>query len=79
MHRLLLGSGAGIAEKRLLIEMVETTFLIEFRTPELAVESVIASRAEVRGEHLLLLNSHGQLAAAFMLENVKRWYEVSPK
>jgi hypothetical protein len=59
--------------------MVDTTFLIEFRTPDLGGQSVFAARAEVRGEHLLLLNSDGQLAEAFMLENVKSWSEVSPE
>lgn len=60
----------------LLIEMVDTTFLVQFRAPGLGAQSVIAARAEVRGEHLLLLRSNGQLAAAFMLENVKSWSEV---
>ena len=59
--------------------MADTTFLIEFNAPDLGAQSVIASRVEVRGEHLLLLNSHGQLAAAFMLANIKSWSEVSPE
>ncbi len=67
------------SRKRLLIEMVDTTFLIEFRTPDLGAQSVIAAGAEVRGQHLLLLNSNGQLAAVYMLENVKTWSEVSPE
>ena len=58
--------------------MVDTTFLIEFHVPNMCALSVIASRAEVRGEHLFLLNSDGQLAEAFMLKNVKSWSEVSP-
>lgn len=57
--------------------MVDTTFLVQFRTPDLGAEPVVAARAEVRGEHLLLLHSNGQLAAAFMLENVKSWSEIS--
>lgn len=61
-----------------MVKMTETTFLIEFHTPDLGSQSVIASRAEVRGEHLLLLYSDGQLAEAFMLENVKSWSEVTP-
>jgi hypothetical protein len=59
--------------------MVETTFLVEFRTPDLGAQCVSAARAEVRGEHLLLLSSNGQLAAVFMLENVKSWSELSPE
>ena len=65
------------SRKRLLIEMVDTTFIIQFKAPDLGAQPVIAARAEVRGEHLLLLNSNGQLAAAFMLENVMSWSEVS--
>lgn len=57
--------------------MVDTTFLIQFKIPELGTQPVIAARTEVRGEHLLLLNSNGQLAAAFLLENVKTWSEIS--
>jgi hypothetical protein len=56
--------------------MSDTIFLIEFRTPEVAAQSVIAAHVEVRGEHLLFLNSDGQLAEAFMLENIKNWSEV---
>jgi hypothetical protein len=57
--------------------MPHTTFLIEFRAPDLGALCVSAARAEVRGDHLLLLNSDGQLAEAFMLEDVKGWSEVS--
>jgi hypothetical protein len=60
-------------------EMVETTFLVQFRIPELGTQPVIAARAEVRGEHLLLLSSNGEVAAAFLLENVKTWSEISPE
>jgi hypothetical protein len=59
--------------------MVETTFLIEFRTPDVDAQCVVAAQAEIRGEHLLFLNSTGQLAAVFMLQNVKSWFEVSPE
>ena len=56
--------------------MVDITYLVEFRTPNVGSQSVIASHVEVRGEHLLLLDSSGELAAAFMLENVKSWSEA---
>jgi hypothetical protein len=56
--------------------MVDTTFLVEFRTPDAGTQCVLASHVEVRGEHLLLLDSNGQLAAVFMLENVKSWSEA---
>ncbi len=60
-------------------EMVDITFLIEFRTPDLDTQVVLAARVEIRGEHLLLLHSDGEMSAVFMLENVKSWSEVSPE
>jgi hypothetical protein len=56
--------------------MADTTFLVEFRIPDVGAQCVIASHVEVRGEHLLLLDSNGELAAVFMLENVKSWSEA---
>jgi hypothetical protein len=70
---------AQAGRKRLLIEMGDTTFQIKFRNSNLDAQFVVAARAEVRGEHLLLLHSDGQLVAAFMLDNVKSWTEVSPE
>jgi hypothetical protein len=37
---------------------------------------VLAVRAEIQGEHLVLLNSEGKLAAIFLLEVVESWSEV---
>ncbi len=59
--------------------MSDITYLVEFRTPDLGAECVTASQVEVRGEHLLLLDSDGRLAAVYMLENVKSWSEVPPE
>ena len=59
--------------------MVETTFLVEFRTPDSGAQCVVAAQAEVRGEHLLFLNANGQLADVFMLEKMKSWSELSPE
>jgi hypothetical protein len=67
----------GAWPRELVIEMIDTTYLVQFKTPDRGAEPVIAARAEVRGEHLLILHSNGQLAAAFMLENVKSWSEIS--
>jgi hypothetical protein len=56
--------------------MSEKTYLLRFKPPELAMRTVIASTAEIHGEHLVLLNSQGQLAALFVLEMVESWNEV---
>jgi hypothetical protein len=56
---------------------VEKTFLIRFKSStHLSPRPVLATRAEIQGEHLVLLNSEGKLAAMFLLEVVESWAEV---
>jgi hypothetical protein len=57
--------------------MADKTFLIRFKwATYLSPRPVLAARAEVRGEHLILLNSENKLAALFLLEIVDSWSEV---
>jgi hypothetical protein len=37
---------------------------------------VLAAKAQIYGEHLVLLDSEGKLAALFLLEDVEGWPEV---
>jgi hypothetical protein len=54
----------------------DKTYLLRFKPPELSMLIVIAATAEVHGEHLVLLNAQGKLAALFVLEMVESWDEV---
>jgi hypothetical protein len=56
--------------------MIDKTFLILFKPPELSTQLVIAARAEIRGEHLVLLNSESKLVALFLLQIVESWFEL---
>jgi hypothetical protein len=56
--------------------MAEKIYLIRFKPPNLETATVVAARAEIQGEHLVLLNSDGELAALFMLDVVESWSEV---
>jgi hypothetical protein len=57
--------------------MGDKTFLIRFKlATRLSPRPVLAVRAEVQGEHLILLNSQNELAALFLLEIVDSWSEV---
>jgi hypothetical protein len=56
--------------------MADRTFLIRFRSPEPSTQHVIASRAQVQGEHLVLFNAQGKLAALFSLNVVESWNDV---
>jgi hypothetical protein len=56
--------------------MMDKTFWIRFKPPVLSSQLVIATRAEIQGEHLVLLNSGGKLVALFLLEDLDGWFEV---
>lgn len=57
--------------------MADKTFLIRFKLATyLSPRPVLAARAEIQGEHLILLNSQNKLAAMFLLEVVDSWAEV---
>jgi hypothetical protein len=56
--------------------MADRTFLIRFRSPELSTQHVIAYVAQVQGDHLVLFNAQGKLAALFSLDIVESWHEV---
>jgi hypothetical protein len=56
--------------------MRDKTFVIRFRPAELRPQLVVAERAEVQGEHLVFMDSHGQFVALFVTEIVESWSEM---
>jgi hypothetical protein len=53
--------------------MTGKTYQVSCKTPETSTQSVIAASCDVDGDHLVLLNSRGGLAAIFLLEIVESW------
>jgi hypothetical protein len=53
--------------------MADKRYLVSCKTPEMSTQPVVAANCEVHGEHLVLLNSKGRLAAMFLLEIVESW------
>lgn len=53
--------------------MTDRTFIVRFKPRELNTGSVIASTAEIQAEHIVFLNSTGELAALFLMEVVESW------
>jgi hypothetical protein len=54
----------------------DKTYIIRFKTPDIATDAVVAARVEVNGEHLAFLNSKGELAALLRFEVVESWSEL---
>ena len=55
------------------VSMAEKRYLVSCQRPEFSTQSVVAASCEVCGEHLVFLNSKGELAAKFLLEIVESW------
>jgi hypothetical protein len=53
--------------------MTGKTYQVSCKTPETSTQSVIAASCDVYGDHLVFLNSRGELAAMFLLEIVESW------
>jgi hypothetical protein len=56
--------------------MTDKTFLVRLKPRELGIQPVIAVRAEIQAEHIVLLDSTGKLAALFLMELVESWTEL---
>jgi hypothetical protein len=53
--------------------MADKTHLLRLTPPTLGIQHVLASSVEIHGEHLVLLNSEGKLAALFLTQVVQSW------
>jgi hypothetical protein len=52
--------------------------MVRFNRSDLGTKLVMAASAEIHGEHLVFLGSHGSLAALFVMEIVENWHEAEP-
>jgi hypothetical protein len=53
--------------------MPDKTYLLQLKQPGFSTRIVQAATAEIHGDHLVLLNSRGQLAGLFVLDMVESW------
>jgi hypothetical protein len=58
--------------------MKEKRFQVVVDPALVTPQHFIASRAEVHGDHLVLLDSAGRMAALFLLDIVESWKELGP-
>jgi hypothetical protein len=55
------------------MDLADKTYIVRFKPPQMGVQLVAASSAEIQGEHIALLNANGQLAALLLLDIVESW------
>jgi hypothetical protein len=59
--------------------MRDKTYLIRFKRSDLIPHLVVASSAEIHGEHLVFLHADGSLAALAVMDIVESWSEFKLK
>ena len=52
-------------------------YLVRFKQSDMPTQLVVASSAEIHGEHLVFLHADGGLAALFVQEIVESWAEIT--
>jgi hypothetical protein len=62
----------------MVIDLADETYIVKFKPPQMGVQLVAASSAEIHGDHIALLNSNRQLVALLLLDIVESWSVVKP-
>jgi hypothetical protein len=60
------------------MELIDATYIVRLKPPQIGVQIVAASTAEIHGDHIALLNANGQLVALLLLDMVESWSVVKP-
>ena len=58
--------------------MTDKTYTVRFKRAEINTQQLTGASAEVYGDHLVFLNSSGELVALFHLEIVESWTVTNP-
>ena len=57
-------------------EMTAKTYLVRFKNPAISTQPLVAHRAEIQGDHVVMFDADGRLVALFWLAIVESWSEI---
>jgi hypothetical protein len=52
------------------------TYIVRFKNPAISTQPVVASRAEIQGDHVVMHDAEGRLVALFWMAIVESWSEI---
>jgi hypothetical protein len=58
------------------MEMIEKTYLVRFKNPAISTQPLVAYRAEIQGDHIVMFDSYGKLVALFSMAIIESWSEI---
>jgi len=51
-------------------------YIVRFKNPNISTQPVIACRAEIQGDHVVMHDAEGRLVALFWMAIVESWSEI---
>ena len=57
-------------------EMAAKTYLVRFKNRAISTQPLVAYRAEIQGDHIVMFDGDGRLVALFWLAIVESWSEI---
>jgi hypothetical protein len=58
------------------MKMGDKTYLVRFKNPAISTQPLVAYRAEIQGDHIVMFDSNGRLVALFWMAIVESWSEI---
>jgi hypothetical protein len=58
------------------MQLANKTYIVRFKNPALSTQPVVASRAAIQGDHIVMHDSEGGLVALFWMAIVESWSEI---
>jgi hypothetical protein len=52
------------------------TYIVRFKNPNISTQPVVACRAEIQGDHVVMHDAQGRLVALFWMAIVESWSEI---
>ena len=52
------------------------TYRGRFKNPAISIQPLVAHRAEIQGDHIVMFDSDGRLVALFWMAIVESWSEI---
>jgi hypothetical protein len=57
--------------------MADKTYLVRFKNPAISTQPLVAYRAEIQGDHIVMFDSQGRLVALFSMAIIESWSEIT--
>lgn len=58
------------------MQSTDKTYIVRFKNRSISTQPVVASRAAIQGDHIVMHDSEGRLVALFWMAIVESWSET---